>query len=85
MSASGLMVRSRALSASTFTCPTVSVVAMSWRLMLVSHTESESTRVMWRMPVRTRLSAHQLPTPPTPNTMTRLVASTSMAGVPNRR
>ena len=60
----------RSFSASTFTRPMVFVVAISCRLMFVMQTRSESTIVRWRMPERTRLSAHQLPTPPTPNIIT---------------
>lgn len=82
-SASGLMSSSLSRSTSTFGLPTVDVVAMSCRLMFDGHTRSGSTMVICLTPERTSASTHQLPTPPTPNTMTRVAHSLSVASSPS--
>ena len=51
--------------------------------MLVMHTRSLSTMVILLMPLRTRLSAHHDPTPPTPKMMTRFVAMLLTVSWPN--
>ena len=66
------MSSNRRFITSTFSPSMVDEVARSCRLMFVMHTLSASTSVMSHIPERTSDSAHQLPTPPTPNTMTRL-------------
>jgi hypothetical protein len=60
----------------------VSGIAWTCRLMLVMHTTSESTIVMLPIPDLTSASAHQLPTPPRPKTITRVAASFSRTGAP---
>ena len=85
MTASGLISSRCSFSASTFTCPTVAAVAISWRLMFEGHTQSWSTIVIWLTPERTSPSTHQLPTPPTPNTMTRGSARRAAHSSPTSR
>ena len=68
----GLMSCSRWRRASTFGLPMVDVVAGSCLFMLLAHIQSGSTMVRLPIPVRTNASAHQLPTPPTPKSMTRV-------------
>jgi hypothetical protein len=46
-------------------------------------TRSLSTIVNWRMPLRTKLSAHHDPTPPTPKMITRFWAIRSIASSPS--
>ena len=53
MLASGLISSSRLRSASTFTSPMVRLVAISWRLQLVTHTLSQ-------MCIRDRIGALQI-------------------------
>ena len=83
--ACGLISKRRSFNTSTLTIPTVLVVACNCRLTLVIHTRSLSTMVRWLMPLRTRLSAHQLPTPPTPKMMTRLFMTRSIVSSPKSR
>ena len=64
MMALGVISKKRSFSTSTLTNPTVLVVACNCLLTLVMHTWSLSTMVRWLMPLRTKLSAHQLPTAP---------------------
>jgi len=71
----------RSSAASTFNRPTVEWAAMIWRLMLVRHTLSSSTRSMAPTPPRASASTAPPPTPPTPNTATRLAQS---AAIPSR-
>ena len=81
-SASGFILIRRSRMASTLRCPTVADVACSCLLIFVSFTLSQSTSVICLTPVRTRLSAHQLPTPPMPNMMTRTDAMPCMTSLP---
>ena len=78
------MLSRRSFRASTFTCPTVFEVAISWRLILVMQTRSESTIVRCVIPERTRLSAHHEPTPPTPKMITRFWPMLLITSSPNR-
>ena len=57
-------------------------VASTWRFRLVRPTVSWSTSVRAPTPERARASAHQLPTPPRPNTATWAAARRSMAWGP---
>jgi hypothetical protein len=52
--------------------------------MLLRLTQSESTSVRCVIPERTRPSAHQLPTPPTPKRMTRTCPMADITSSPTR-
>jgi hypothetical protein len=51
--------------------------------MFVTLTLSASTIVSWWIPLRTRLSAHHDPTPPTPKIITRFRAMRAIASLPS--
>lgn len=83
MCAAGLISNKRSFKTSTLLRPTVIDVAIACLFILEWLIRSKSTKVMWLRPVRTRLSTHQLPTPPIPKTIKRFWASNCIKSCPS--